>query len=126
MHDGHRRYDRDEGHLDVALAGHPQPRLITADGVVRLGRYGTVLGLTATAVDPTSHPFPVGASLVLFTDGVTDRNDQVGDDDGLDELLQAAPRGDAGELAEHIRRQLLQLPVVRHDDTAVLVITRHE
>ena len=37
----------------------------------------------------------------------------------------AAPRSTAGEVAKHIRHQLLQLPAVRRDDTAVLVITRH-
>ena len=82
------RYHRDTGLLDIALAGHPQPRLITAEGEVRrLGRFGALLGLGPTGVHPISHPFPAGASLVMFSDGVTDRNEEL-DEVGLDALLR--------------------------------------
>lgn len=58
----------------VALAGHPRPVLLPADGPARLvGRPGTLLGVLR---DVVVHDVPVpvgpGDQLVLYTDGVTE------------------------------------------------------
>jgi sigma-B regulation protein RsbU (phosphoserine phosphatase) len=116
-----------EGVLEVTLAGHPQPRVVQPgpDGVqvTRVGRFGTVLGYATRTPTVTRVPLPPGASLVLHSDGITERDPSFGEDE-LDQLLAAAPLGPAAAIAEHVRAAVLRLPASRHDDLTILVITR--
>ena len=67
--------DRGGFELSLHLAGHDQPVLMRADGSTMLvGAAGTALGLLDTVSAPrtTVHLGP-GDSLVLYTDGVTER-----------------------------------------------------
>jgi serine phosphatase RsbU (regulator of sigma subunit) len=115
------------GQLEVTLAGHPQPRVLR-DGpagreVTRVGRFGTVLGYANRAPHVELVDLPPGASLVLHSDGLTERNDGFGEEQ-LDELLRQAPSGPAAAIADHVRQQVLRVPATRHDDLTLLVITR--
>jgi serine phosphatase RsbU (regulator of sigma subunit) len=60
------------GHIAVAAAGHPHPRLIAPDGTVRpLEAHGLVLGIERDQhYAEVRAPLEVGAAVVLYTDGV--------------------------------------------------------
>ncbi|HYI17982.1 MAG TPA: fused response regulator/phosphatase [Solirubrobacteraceae bacterium] len=119
----------------LRLAGHPPPLLLTADGAEALepGPPGPPLGVVEHAVWPAYDiALPVGWSLVLFTDGLTDG--LVGDgprrlgEEGLAGVVAAARRT-AGEEAH----ELVRLVVDRaedlnggplRDDAALLLMAR--
>ena len=54
--------------------GHPAPRLLLPDGsVVPIDARGLALGIDPAQVyEPVTLDFPVGASVVLYTDGVVE------------------------------------------------------
>lgn len=109
----------------VSSGGHPLPFLLGADGKVReVGRYGTLLGIfdRLEVHDDTIELAP-GASLVLYTDGLTEHGPHsrrpnlataLGENSGLD----------AEGIAKAIERDTR--PSVLRDDAALLVIRRIE
>ena len=66
--------DTDAGTVTCASAGHPAPRLVLPDGsVVPIDARGLALGIDPAQVyEPVTLDFPVGASVVLYTDGVVE------------------------------------------------------
>jgi sigma-B regulation protein RsbU (phosphoserine phosphatase) len=114
----------------VSVAGHPLPLLLSADGTTReVCSPGRPLGIDADvhfAEEPVE--LPPGATLVLYTDGVTEARDDAGRQFGEDRLagvLQGVPCGDAERavtaIAAAVEEQLLGS---RHeaDDLAVLAL----
>jgi phosphoserine phosphatase RsbU/P len=73
------------------LAGHPQPVLVRADGTAELvGEFGTAVGLVPRVrVRCTTHRLAPGDTLLVHTDGVTERR-HGGAQFGSDRLLAAA------------------------------------
>jgi sigma-B regulation protein RsbU (phosphoserine phosphatase) len=61
--------------VELVLAGHDQPALVRADSTVELvGQHGSAVGLVSPfSVFPTHHTLGAGDSLVLYTDGITER-----------------------------------------------------
>jgi len=61
--------------VELLLAGHERPVLIRADGrVEQVGAFGTAVGmLPQVLVEPTTHRLGPGDTLLLYTDGVTER-----------------------------------------------------
>ncbi|TNM64538.1 PAS domain-containing protein [Streptomyces sp. NP160] len=114
--------------VEWSNAGHPPPLVLDDDGSVRL--------LTAPAtdlllgVDPgttrrqTQHPMRVGATLLLYTDGLVERRDQPLQQ-GIARLQEVVARV-APQAADH--HQLLDLvlaemlPEVATDDVAVVAL----
>jgi sigma-B regulation protein RsbU (phosphoserine phosphatase) len=114
----------------VSIAGHPLPVLRSADGATReVGAPGRPLGIDADvhyAEEPVQ--LPPGATLVLYTDGVTEARDDAGrqfGENGLSGVLEGVPCGDADRVvaavAAAVEEQLLGS---RHeaDDLAVLAL----
>jgi serine phosphatase RsbU (regulator of sigma subunit) len=84
----------------LSVAGHPLPLLREGCGrVVETGAPGMPLGvLPGVAFAESVVELPSGATLVLYTDGVTEARDDGGvqfGDDGLLAVLRALPSGDA-------------------------------
>jgi sigma-B regulation protein RsbU (phosphoserine phosphatase) len=120
------RYDEAApGAVRVALAGHPQPRLLSPAGIERLGDYGMPLGLFDGNVDVavTAHEFPHGSTIVLFTDGLTERYPDL-DDDALDRTLIAVTDHSAVSVCDALHRLVTTTSAPRIDDIAVLGATR--
>ena len=120
-------FDAGQERLRYALAGHPPPLLITGDGAVDVldDALGPPLGFPDATYEPGERPFPVGASLVTYTDGLIERRDQ-SLEIRLEELLKAA--GDAAGagpegLCDHLVVELLAGQDLT-DDAALLVATR--
>jgi len=115
----------------VALAGHPQPVLLSGDGAARpVGRPGMLLGpfadveITDENVDVAS-----GDALVLYTDGVTEAaspaHELLGEEGLLNALAGLPPGADADQIADAV-----VAAVVRHvgggptDDLTLMVVRR--
>ncbi|MGY1712654.1 SpoIIE family protein phosphatase [Geodermatophilus sp. SYSU D00758] len=113
------------GRLRVASAGHPPPVVVT-DGDAELlpVQPGRMLGAPATGVAEWSGVLPLGATLLLYTDGLVERRG-VDLDAGLALLLAAAARS-AGAGADGLcDRVLAELAGgQRQDDVALLAVTR--
>jgi PAS domain S-box-containing protein len=83
-----------EGRGTIAAGGHPLPLCLSADGVRRVGRPGTLLGAFDEVRWPeTPLELKPGQTLVVITDGVTDTLGADGERFGMErlqELLQEA------------------------------------
>ena len=84
------------GEVACASAGHPPPRLVLPDGTVAtIPARGLALGIDAPQVyDTVTEPFPPGAIVVAYTDGVIEAR-RGGEQFGLERLdaLLADRRG---------------------------------
>jgi serine phosphatase RsbU (regulator of sigma subunit) len=113
--------------VTLALGGHPLPYILTADGGVRqVGRPGSLLGVvTAAAIVDDPYELGPGESLVLYTDGITERH-RGGSFFG-EQAFEATLAGCAGLTADEIagriedgaRRFVAGQPT---DDMAVVVV----
>ena len=121
-----------EGHrVRVGVAGHPVPLLRSADGAVtEVGAPGRPLGVDADVqFETTSVVLPPGATLLLYTDGVTEARDATGSQFGegaLARLLAGRDCADAeGAVAAVTAAVEAQVSGSRHeaDDMALLALT---
>jgi sigma-B regulation protein RsbU (phosphoserine phosphatase) len=122
----------EDGHrARVSVAGHPLPLLRCADGTTsEVGAPGRPLGIDVDvhfAEEPVV--LPPGATLVLYTDGVTEARDDAGHqfgEDGLVDVLRGVPCADAelavATIAAAVEEQLLGSRY-EADDLAVLALT---
>jgi sigma-B regulation protein RsbU (phosphoserine phosphatase) len=117
------------GRVLCASAGHPQPRLVRADGhVAPLECGGLALGIDAPQeYEQVSAELPTGGSVVLYTDGVIEsrRDGELFGVERLDGVLAANAARPAQEIADAVLAACRDfgggdLP----DDCAVVVITR--
>jgi len=119
----------DRGSIACASAGHPAPRLLLADGTVSpLEARGLALGIeTDQHYEELHEPFPPGASVVLFTDGLIEaRRD--GDLFGLERLDHGLAERRALPPRELARSTLADCRAFSGgelgDDCAIVVIKR--
>ncbi len=79
--------DAEAGTVAGAGAGHPPPRLVFPDGRVEgVDAFGLALGIDVPQVyEPVVVDFPVGASVVLYTDGVVEARRE-GEQFGIERL----------------------------------------
>jgi phosphoserine phosphatase RsbU/P len=79
--------------IDLVLAGHVQPVLVRADGTAELiGTFGTAVGLVRTVrLTCTRHHMEPGDTLLVYTDGVTERR-RGREQFGAERLLAVAAR----------------------------------
>jgi serine phosphatase RsbU (regulator of sigma subunit) len=109
--------------IDVTLAGHPQPRLISGGTVRRVGRFARPLGLAEYPTQVEQHAFRPGDLLVLFSDGLIERSPDFGEDQ-LDEALASWSDLGASAITAALHDLVGGLAAERTDDLAVLVIGR--
>ena len=118
-----------EGRVTLALGGHPQPVLLSADGTTSLvGKPGMTIGITERANVPeivlTLEP---GEALVLYTDGVTEarrKREQFGTARLL-ETVEASAGLDADGIAGHLLDAVQEFQGgTGDDDVAILVLRR--
>jgi PAS domain S-box-containing protein len=115
----------------VSVAGHPLPLLRGADGTVtEVGAPGLPLGVQEDCrYDTTSVTLPPQATLVLYTDGVTEARNDAGSqfgEEGLAGLLSRLPEADAEAAVAAVTAAVeRQLSGSRYeaDDLAVLALT---
>ena len=113
--------------VTLSLGGHPLPFVLAADGAVRqVGRPGSLLGVVdhATLSDEDHHLGP-GESLILYTDGITERHQgesffgEAGIEQVLADSVGLTADQIAGRLEDAARRFVHGQP---SDDMAVVVV----
>jgi sigma-B regulation protein RsbU (phosphoserine phosphatase) len=106
----------------LAVAGHPLPSLLRADGSVEtVGTPGTLLGVLrdTTATDTVVELAP-GDTLLFFTDGVLDSGWPGGlKRDGLDEILRDCRGLPPAEIVARVHHAAAQ---VQRDDIAIVAL----
>jgi anti-sigma regulatory factor (Ser/Thr protein kinase) len=112
--------DPTENLIAFANAGHPAPLLRDATGTIReLRADGLPLGLRdlSPSESPVTAAFPLGATLVLYTDGLTEATHDYGDGERRlhAAVADAASAGTAQTIAAAVLRE------GSRDDVAVLV-----
>jgi serine phosphatase RsbU (regulator of sigma subunit)/anti-sigma regulatory factor (Ser/Thr protein kinase) len=118
--------DPETEELEAVTAGHLPPLMIGSDGDIRLleQRHGLPVGVRAGhSYQAFRYSFPVGSTLLLYTDGLIERrNESI--DEGFKRLIVAAgiatERSDSS-FADRVYRTLLdETPL--EDDVALLAI----
>ncbi len=113
--------------VELAIAGHPLPFLLRADGSTeQVGVSGTLLGVVAnpSLVDSRVELGP-GDALVLYTDGITERHadDRFFEEDGLAQVLARCAGFTATTLAERIETAARAfVEDAPRDDLAIVVV----
>jgi len=118
------------GGLDVelVLAGHVQPVLVRADGTAELiGTFGTAVGLVPTVrVSCTKHHVGPGDTLLVYTDGVTERR-RGREQFGAERLLTVAARAagrPAVQVVGAVREAVERFSTEPLDDDVALLAVR--
>jgi serine phosphatase RsbU (regulator of sigma subunit) len=112
--------------LRWATAGHLPPLLLTPDGTVHpldTDLPGLLLGVDPTRLR-TDHEVLLepGSTLLLYTDGLVERRDQVFDD-GIEQLVKALPElsdRSVDDLCDELLTRLL--PGIAEDDVALVAV----
>jgi serine phosphatase RsbU (regulator of sigma subunit) len=113
--------------LRLAIAGHPYPLHLSADGRPEpLGHPGILLGLRSKPgwrdASATLHP---GETVVLYTDGVTEarRGEEFFGQERLEQVLPSLTHAPAAEVAERIATVAVDFQDGHaRDDIAVIVV----
>src|SRR5581483_10738387 len=119
--------DAERGEVAVASAGHPSPRLVLPDGSVQaLEASGLVLGIDGGQTYEETHAtLPVGATIVLYTDGVVEarRDGELYGVERLDAFVASRCGLPPRKLAEAVARDARTFAGGElTDDVAVVVI----
>jgi PAS domain S-box-containing protein len=113
----------------LAVGGHPLPLLISSEGVAELGEHGPLLG-AFPSVRWREHAVRLepGSTLLAYTDGITDAQDQGDRRFGFVRLREAVAelRGrSAADVVEGLARRLADFQAGAHtDDTAAIALRR--
>lgn len=117
---------RDNLEFHYAVAGHPPPLLVTADGGARYleGSTNPMLGLPVMEdFDSAREPLPSGCTLLLYTDGLIERpGEDLGE--GLERLRTGAAALACAPLDEFCDELLSSMPISEMDDIAMLALRR--
>jgi phosphoserine phosphatase RsbU/P len=113
--------------VELAVGGHPSPLVLRADGSTEtVGAPGSLIGVLPTPhLRDTQVLLESGDSLVLYTDGVTERHvgDRFFDEEALSSVLSRCTGFTAGVLAERVetasRAFVEDAP---RDDLAIVVV----
>jgi len=82
-----------DGAIDYCNAGHLPPLLVRGHDLIELDAGGTVLGpIPAARYEGGSERLRSGDLLLLYTDGIVERDDGFGDTYGFDRLRALVPR----------------------------------
>ncbi|MGW1891393.1 PP2C family protein-serine/threonine phosphatase [Streptomyces sp. NPDC002004] len=118
-------------HVRMLNCGHPSPYLFEGDTVSELDpdEPGLPLGMSGLGMpqpEPKDWPFPVGATLLLITDGVTEARDRCGTFyEPVSRLGGLGPFEQPDELVKTLVRDVERWTgAPRDDDMAILAITR--
>lgn len=119
-----------DGHADVdlAVAGHPAPIVLRADGrVEQLEVFGTAAGVRAqTRYTPASVRLDRGDTMLMYTDGVDEARGDAGfyGVDRLTAFLPAYAGAAPDVVCEAVEQDVLEfLDGQPHDDIALLAVT---
>jgi signal transduction histidine kinase/serine phosphatase RsbU (regulator of sigma subunit)/FixJ family two-component response regulator len=111
----------------LAGGGHPAPLIRRVSGEIEtLRSHGPLLGVFSDAqFSEVTAQLGAGDTLVLYTDGLVERNPRVQGDAGLRALLSSLTEVDgAAELMEELERRAVGAPSERLPDDAAIVVVQ--
>lgn len=116
------------GRLSYVAAGHPPPVLRLPDGQVVALADGRrpLIGVTKRSTPAGEADFPIGATLVCYTDGLIERRTET-IDRSVQHLVERVARLEAGDperMADELLAGSLLPEAEQTDDVALAVITR--
>jgi CheY-like chemotaxis protein len=115
--------DTTTGRVRLANAGHPAPLLIVGERVTQITERAPLLGLVSAGAKEVELEAPVGATVLLYTDGLVERRDEL-IDRGVDRLVAAAARPER-DLEVFCDRVVAAVgPEQPYDDIAVVALRR--
>jgi len=122
-------YESATGRIIYANCGHVPGLILRANGIVeRLDSNATVLGLFEDwQCSPSSTELRQGDLLALYSDGVTESEDNRGDQFGEERLLDAIrsrPALPVHDLARSITQEILEHSQGRQSDDLTLILAR--
>lgn len=98
--------DREAGTIQYVNAGHNPAYIVSPEGLDMIKSNGLPIGILAqTRYTTLRRPFPPGATLVLYSDGITEAENAAGDEFG-NEALEALLRAHPGATAEELRDRI--------------------
>jgi serine phosphatase RsbU (regulator of sigma subunit)/PAS domain-containing protein/anti-sigma regulatory factor (Ser/Thr protein kinase) len=114
--------------LVVAVGGHPRPYILRADGTSeQVGKHGGLIGVMADPgiTDVTEHLAP-GDTLVLYTDGITERHEGTAffDEEQLGAVLAECVGFSAIATAAHVEGAASGFVTTPPRDDLALVVAR--
>lgn len=116
------RFDQAAGELTIVNCGHMPLLLVDGRGAAYVGEGGLLLGLARHRPHIERVTFPMGATAVLFTDGlVEDRRVRL--DTNLEKLRYCALEGEGADV-EALANHLMSVFGSREDDVAMIVLRR--
>lgn len=119
--------DTEADTLSYIVAGHPPPIVRAPDGTVQLVEDGRqpLLGIPIPRGGPATAPFPPGATLVAYTDGLIERRSEVIDRsiERLRGAVEAFHVDDVEVMADRLVEECLD-DVEPDDDVALVIIER--
>ncbi len=121
-----------EGHLFYVNAGHPPPFLIAKDKITDLTSTGMVLGFLQNIEIQRSYiHLEPGSILVMYTDGIIERNNSKGDQFELSRLKEIVKQNQdktAKEIVNLINQTVFEFgdSIKWEDDATVVVIKRNK
>lgn len=115
--------------LEYVSGGHNPTLLSIGDEIQELGSSGPVVGIVPSATFRCHKvELPPGATLVLYTDGVTELNDEAGEEFGTERLAEIVREGhdeDPRWLVERVHERMVAFARShRFDDDSTLVVLR--
>ncbi len=112
--------------LTLACGGHPPPLIRRASGKVEaIPAHGPLLGVFADATFPEARSLlHADDMLVLYTDGLIERNPRVEGERALRSLLGDLPQADLRDLLADLEVRALGSPPARLPDDAALLVLR--
>jgi len=119
-----------DGHLFFVNAGHPGPILLTSDGVQELSATGITLGFLPDIKLGRSHAMlPPDSVLVMFTDGIIEREDENEEQYGTQRLIDLVNKireKPAKEISEAIFSDVFNFAhsTAWEDDATIVVVKR--
>jgi phosphoserine phosphatase RsbU/P len=117
------RVEAEQAHITLACAGHPPAILVSDAGEPSiLSARGDLLGVwSAIRLDQVELRLDPGESLLLYTDGVSDRGP--GAESSPQQALHTLPAtASAGQLADTLAREAVRGAGARSDDVAIVAL----
>jgi serine phosphatase RsbU (regulator of sigma subunit) len=113
--------------VQVASGGHPLPQRLWPDGrMERVGRHGTLLGVASKpSLGDEELELDPGAALVLFTDGILNKDETSGDvPAGLVRALRGLRAESADQIRERVERYVQDVAAQGQDDDIAILVLR--
>ncbi|MDQ2826973.1 MAG: SpoIIE family protein phosphatase, partial [Actinomycetota bacterium] len=114
--------------VTLSMGGHPLPFVLGADGTTRqVGRPGSLLGVVATpTLSDEEHHLGPGESLILYTDGITERHtgEAFFGEEGIEDVLAASAGLTADEIAGRLEEAARRFVKGRPSDDMAVVVVR--